>query len=116
MGECSKGTVFEIPDLYYCQGGNFIDTANSYQEGETEEWLGEWLSTRKNRDEIVLATKFSGNHLLIHAKPDTTLSKYGGNNSKALKLTVENSLAKLRTTYLDICTCTGGTSPPFPPS
>jgi len=115
MRECSKGTVLEILDLYYSQGGNFIDTANSYQEGETEEWLGEWFSTRKNRDEIVLATKFSGNHLLIHAKPDTILSNYGG-NSKALKLTVENSLAKLRTTYLGICTCTGGTSPPLPPS
>ncbi|KAN0104731.1 Aldo/keto reductase [Hyaloscypha variabilis] len=102
MGECSKETAFEILDLYCSQGGNFIDTANNYQEGETEDWLGEWLSTRKNRDEIVLATKFSGNHLLIHAKPDTILSNYGGNNSKALKLTVENSFAKLRTSYLNI--------------
>jgi len=102
MGECSKETAFEILDLYCSQGSNFIDIANNYQEGETEDWLGEWLSTRKNRDEIVLATKFSGNHLLIHAKPDTILSNYGGNNSKALKLTVENSFAKLRTSYLNI--------------
>jgi aryl-alcohol dehydrogenase-like predicted oxidoreductase len=116
MGECSKDTAFEIFDLYYSQGGNFINTANNYQEGETEEWLGEWLSTRQNRDEIVLATEFSGNYLLIHAKPVTILSNYGGNNSKALKLTVKNSLTKLPPAASTYCTCTGETSSPLPPS
>ncbi|KAK5715731.1 hypothetical protein LTR17_016719 [Elasticomyces elasticus] len=102
MGECSKETAFEILDLYYTQGGNFIDTANFYQDGETQEWLGEWMEGRGNRNEIVLASKFSANHVLAHATENTILSNYGGNNSKALMLTVENSLKSLRTTYLDV--------------
>jgi aryl-alcohol dehydrogenase-like predicted oxidoreductase len=50
MGECSKQTSFEILDHYFEQGGNFIDTANSYQGGETESLLGEWMAARKTRD------------------------------------------------------------------
>ncbi|TVY33099.1 Norsolorinic acid reductase A [Lachnellula occidentalis] len=102
MGECSKETAFEILDLYYTSGGNFIDTSGYYQEGETELWLGEWLAARGNRDEIVLATKYSANDVLPHAEENTILSNYGGNNSKALKLTVDKSLKTLGTTYLDI--------------
>ncbi len=59
MGECSKETAFEILDTFKGLGGNFIDTANSYQDGESEQWVGEWLSSRKCRDEMVIATKFS---------------------------------------------------------
>jgi aryl-alcohol dehydrogenase-like predicted oxidoreductase len=59
MGECSKETAFEILDTFKSLGGNFIDTANGYQDGESEEWLGEWLTSRNNRDEMVIATKFS---------------------------------------------------------
>ncbi|KAK4896615.1 putative aryl-alcohol dehydrogenase aad14 [Elasticomyces elasticus] len=102
MGQCSKETAFEILNLYYTQGGNFIDTANFYQDGEIQEWLGEWTEDRGNRNEIVLASKFSANHVLAHTKENTILSNYGGNNSKALMLTDENSLKSLRTTYLDV--------------
>ncbi|KAK5688861.1 hypothetical protein LTS10_000840 [Elasticomyces elasticus] len=102
IGECSKDTAFEILDPCYTQGGNFIDTANFYQDGETQEWLGEWMENRENRNEIVLASKFSANHVLAHATENTILSNYGGDNSKALMLTVENSLKSLRTTYLDV--------------
>jgi aryl-alcohol dehydrogenase-like predicted oxidoreductase len=57
---------------------------------------------QQNRNGIVLATRFSGNHILPHAKEGTILSSYGRNISKALLFTVHNSLAKLRTNYLDI--------------
>lgn len=57
MGKCDKNTAFEILDYFYDQGGNFIDTANNYQDEESEIWLGEWMKKRGNRDEIVLATK-----------------------------------------------------------
>jgi len=32
--------------------GNFIDTANSYQGGQSEEWIGDWMKKRGNRDQI----------------------------------------------------------------
>jgi len=59
-GECTKETAFEILDHFYSQGGNFIDTANVYHYGESERWLGEWMKSRNNRNEIVLATKVCG--------------------------------------------------------
>lgn len=59
MGECSKETAFEMLDYFYESGGNFIDTANGYQEEESEKWLGEWMESRGLRDQMVLATKVS---------------------------------------------------------
>lgn len=41
MGECSQETAFEILDTFVAAGGNFIDSANMYQNGESEIWLGE---------------------------------------------------------------------------
>jgi aryl-alcohol dehydrogenase-like predicted oxidoreductase len=46
-----------IFDAYAEAGGNFIDTANGYQFGQSEEILGELLAGR--RDDFVLATKFT---------------------------------------------------------
>ncbi len=57
MGECDKDTTFEILDYFYDQGGNFIDTANNYQNEESETWIGEWMEKRGVRDQMVLATK-----------------------------------------------------------
>jgi len=37
----------------------FVDTANNYQNEESEKWIGEWMEERGNRDRIVLATKFT---------------------------------------------------------
>ncbi|TGO58701.1 hypothetical protein BCON_0052g00460 [Botryotinia convoluta] len=41
LGECNKETSFEILDTFKGLGGNFIDTANGYQAGQSETWLGE---------------------------------------------------------------------------
>jgi len=57
MGECSKETAFEILDHFYENGGNFIDTANNYQQEESEKWIGEWMESRGVRDQMVVATK-----------------------------------------------------------
>jgi aryl-alcohol dehydrogenase-like predicted oxidoreductase len=102
MGECSKEMSFAILDRYfYTLGGNFIDTANSYHGGQTEEWLGEWMAARANRDQLVLATKFTGPHR--NTDQDIAVRvNYGGNGAKSLRLTLEDSLKRLRTTYLDI--------------
>ena len=55
---------FAVLDAYVAAGGNFIDTANIYSAwvpgnrgGESEEIIGRWMSSRGNRDDIVLATK-----------------------------------------------------------
>ncbi len=38
---------------------NFIDTANVYQNEESEIWIGEWMKSRKLRDRMVIATKYT---------------------------------------------------------
>jgi aryl-alcohol dehydrogenase-like predicted oxidoreductase len=62
MGAVSKEQSFKLLDTYYEAGGNFIDTANSYQDEQSEQWLGEWMEHRGNRDEMVLATKYTINY------------------------------------------------------
>lgn len=100
MGECTKDTAFEILDYFYSQGGNFIDTSNSYQDGESEEWLGEWMKARGNRDEIVLATKYTSS--CKPAEKSKIQSNFGGNGAKSMKLSIEASLSRLQTTYVDV--------------
>jgi len=41
------------------------DTANNYQDDDSENWIGEWMKERKNRDSIVLATKFTVNIIQV---------------------------------------------------
>ncbi|KAF2478859.1 norsolorinic acid reductase/dehydrogenase [Neohortaea acidophila] len=100
-GECSKETAFAILDYFYEQGGNFIDTANNYQGEQSEQWLGEWIKARGNRDELVLATKFTTGYRTIGAH-EKIKSNFSGNHAKSLKLSVEASLKKLGTDYIDL--------------
>jgi aryl-alcohol dehydrogenase-like predicted oxidoreductase len=103
MGECSKETSFSILDHFYQSGGNFIDTANMYMNGQSEEWLGEWMAMRGIRDQLVVATKYSIPLRMPMTEPkDSILSNYGGNNKKSLRLSLEASLKRLRTDYVDI--------------
>lgn len=99
-GECSKETAFAIMDYFYSQGGNFIDTANGYHNGESEIWVGEWMKARGVRDEIVLATKYTTGYM--GGEKGRLQANYGGNNSKSMKVSVAASLRKLQTSYIDI--------------
>lgn len=36
-----------------------MNRANNYQDDESESWIGEWMKERGNRDEMVIATKFT---------------------------------------------------------
>ncbi|KAF4307055.1 Aldo/keto reductase [Botryosphaeria dothidea] len=99
-GEVTKDEAFAIMDHFYKSGGNFIDTANTYQDGESEMWVGEWMASRKNRDQIVLATKYTS-----QSKPyddDAIASNFGGNGTKSMRLSLEASLKKLQTSYIDL--------------
>ncbi|KAF2649162.1 Aldo/keto reductase [Lophiostoma macrostomum CBS 122681] len=97
--ECTKDTAFEILDHYYEMGGNFVDTANAYHGGESEQWLGEWMQKNGNRDEIVLATKYSFGSPVPSAKHRIN---YAGNHKKSLVYSLEASLGRLQTSYVDI--------------
>ncbi len=56
-GAMDKTSSFALLDAYYAAGGNFIDTANSYQDGTSEAFIGEWMEKRGIRDQMVVATK-----------------------------------------------------------
>ncbi|KAF1842930.1 Aldo/keto reductase [Cucurbitaria berberidis CBS 394.84] len=104
LGECSKETAFEILDFFYSQGGNFIDTAVNYQFGESEQWIGEWMEERGRRDEMVLATKFTGMQITERERDGgkAVKSNFGGNSAKNIYTSIERSLKSLRTSYVDI--------------
>jgi aryl-alcohol dehydrogenase-like predicted oxidoreductase len=102
-GAITKDEGFQLLDAYYESGGNFIDTANNYQGEQSEEWLGEWISNRGIRDQLVIATKYTTNHKQYDTKTEHGIgSNYGGNHTKSLHLSLLDSLRKLRTDYLDI--------------
>lgn len=101
MGKCDKKTSFEILDYFYDNGGNFIDTANNYQDEQSEQWLGEWMKKRGNRDQMVIATKFTTCYRSAHASKETIINSTG-NGTKSLRLSLEASLAKLQTSYIDL--------------
>ncbi|KAK9372532.1 NADP-dependent oxidoreductase domain-containing protein [Lipomyces chichibuensis] len=101
MGVCNKETSFAILDYFFDQGGNFIDTANVYQGEESEEWLGEWMSLRGNRDQMVIATKYTTFYPSGKAG-EVIKSNFQGNHLKSMHLSLEASLKKLQTTYIDI--------------
>jgi aryl-alcohol dehydrogenase-like predicted oxidoreductase len=100
MGECGKEISFEILDTFRSLGGNFIDTTTSYQDGESEEWLGEWMALRKCRDEMIIATKYSSAYQMH--ENNKIQSNFGGNSAKSLHVSVHKSLERLQTPYIDI--------------
>ncbi|KAI0741038.1 aryl-alcohol dehydrogenase [Earliella scabrosa] len=101
MGTMDKEASFKLLDAYYDAGGNFIDTASNYQEETSEMFIGEWMEARGIRDQIVIATKYSTPYKMSDPNVQQK-THYVGNNTKSLHISVENSLKKLRTTYIDI--------------
>ncbi|KAF7331452.1 hypothetical protein MKEN_00023900 [Mycena kentingensis (nom. inval.)] len=101
MGSMDKTSSFELLDAFVENGGNFIDTASGYQDESSEEFIGEWMETRGIRDQIVVATKYTEN---FKQRQTGYLNKanYAGNNLKSMHISVEASLKKLRTSYIDI--------------
>jgi len=100
MGEMNKETTFEILDYFYDQGGNFIDTSSNYQNEQSEIWLGEWMQKHGNRDQMVIATKYSS-PFTAYKGPGIHVN-FTGNSKKSLHHSVEASLKKLQTTYIDL--------------
>jgi len=101
MGAMDKESSFKLLDAYFDNGGNFIDTANSYQDESSETFIGEWMEKRGIRDQLVIATKYSSNYK-ARRSGFTNKANYAGNNLKSMHVSVEASLKKLRTDYIDI--------------
>jgi aryl-alcohol dehydrogenase-like predicted oxidoreductase len=89
-----ESTSFDVLDAYASAGGNFLDTANKYHNGQTEEICGKWLEAN-NRDEFVVATKYT--LAMDHDDPNTA-----GNHRKNLMRSVEKSLERMQTDYIDL--------------
>ncbi len=83
----------QIFDTYAEAGGNFIDTANRYTEGTSERFVGEFIGD--DRDHFVLATKYT----LFDRQGDPNFS---GNHRKNMMRSVEESLKRLNTDFIDL--------------
>ncbi|KAJ7071805.1 Aldo/keto reductase [Mycena belliarum] len=101
LGEMDKDSSFKLLDAYFDNGGNFIDTANNYQDETSEMFIGEWAEKRNIRDQLVIATKYTSNYKARQPEFGKQVN-YTGNNIKSMHISVEASLKKLRTTYIDI--------------
>ncbi|MFC4033288.1 aldo/keto reductase [Streptomyces polygonati] len=100
FGDASWGadtdTSHRIIDRYVEAGGNFLDSANGYNGGKSEETIGSYLAQHPGlRDRLVLATKFGGN--MFPGDPNG-----GGAGRKAIMQQVEASLRRLGTDYIDL--------------
>lgn len=85
----------QIWGRYLEEGGNFIDTADCYTEGKSEEMIGGFLKESGNRDRVVLATKYTFNG-------STGDPNAGGNGRKNIYRALEGSLRRLQTDYVDL--------------
>ena len=84
-----------IFNAYTDAGGNFVDTANVYAGGRSEELVGQYIANRNLRDKVVLATKFAFN--TEKGNPHA-----GGNGRKNLYQALDRSLHRLKTDYIDL--------------
>ncbi|MDE8744632.1 aldo/keto reductase [Pectobacterium polaris] len=89
-----KDQAKQVFDRYTNAGGNFIDTADAYQVGQSEKMVGEFIAA--DRDHFVVATKYT-----LSALPEAGISRTG-NSRKNMISSVENSLKRLNTDRIDV--------------
>lgn len=92
---CDAHTAAQILDVYLDAGGNFVDTADMYAGGASEEMVGALIAERKVRDKVVLSTKFT-----MAVEPGDPNS--AGNGRKSMLRALEGSLRRLRTDFVDL--------------
>jgi aryl-alcohol dehydrogenase-like predicted oxidoreductase len=84
----------KILSQYLELGGNFIDTANVYNDGRSEEIIGNWMKDTGTRDRIVLSTK-------VHGRRSPQIND-AGNSRWHIVREVEQSLRRLKTERIDV--------------
>lgn len=96
--QCERDESFAILDAAAAHGMTFLDTANVYgtpdYPGRTEEIIGEWMSERNARDDVVLATKFFG--------PMGERPWQRGASRRHIMDAIDASLRRLQTDYVDL--------------
>ncbi len=89
-GPRTPPTTRAILDGYAERGGNFIDTADSYASGRSETMIGSWMRERRNRDDLVIATKVGKS------------AEHPGLSAPAIAAAVDASLRRLGTDRIDL--------------
>jgi len=89
----SKEQSLKVFEAFASAGGNFLDTANNYTDGTSEAYLGEFI--HQDREHFVLATKYT-----LTERPEDP--NFGGNHRKNMLRSVEASLKRLQTDYVDL--------------
>ena len=99
-----EGGARAIFDAYRAAGGNFVDTADIYSGGASEEIVGRFLRETGARDEIVLATKFGFNASAspLAARTGGGNPHAGGAGSKNIHRALDASLRRLGTDHVDL--------------
>ncbi len=100
----SEADAFEQLDYALARGVNLIDAAEMYPvptaaefQGRTEQYIGNWMRQRGNRDRVVLATKATGpGEMVRYLRPDLS------HDARNLRLAIEGSLQRLQTDYIDL--------------
>jgi aryl-alcohol dehydrogenase-like predicted oxidoreductase len=92
--EADEAMSFAIMDYFVEQGFNFLDTADGYSTGGSEEVVGRWMKERKNRHNLVIATKVFAT--MGPGPNDKGLSRLH------IQRAVEDSLRRLQTEVIDI--------------
>ncbi len=92
----SKEDSRKIFDMFSEAGGNFIDTASNYTNGTSERYVGEFVAS--DRDYFIIATKYT----LRRPGSNPKDLNAGGNQRKNMMRTVEASLKRLNTDYIDL--------------
>lgn len=85
-----SGRSIDMLNRFVELGGSMVDTADSYSSGMAEQIIGKWMREKRNRAEVIVATKI-GRH------PDFT-----GLSPKSIRGAVEASLERLQTDYIDL--------------
>ena len=108
-GKTTPEDSYPIIDKAIDRGINFLDTANVYVNGESEETVGEALKRNGHRDRIVLATKCHGN---MHKAGDDATGRaklhsklnpnQWGNSRRQIKEQIDESLRRLQTDWVDL--------------
>jgi aryl-alcohol dehydrogenase-like predicted oxidoreductase len=83
----------QVFEAYAAAGGNFVDTANRYTEGTSEKWLGDFIHAERHH--FVLATKYT-----LHDRLGDP--NYAGSHRKNMMRSVEESLRRLNTEFIDL--------------
>ncbi|KAI8483655.1 hypothetical protein Bbelb_385930 [Branchiostoma belcheri] len=95
-GQCDEATAHAIMDRFAEVGGNFIDTADIYQYGVSEEYVGSWLSM-KEREKFVIATKVCAPMDPTYKDPNQL-----GLSRHHIMDSIDKSLKRLQTDYVDL--------------